>query len=65
MLVQYGSHDPLFPFEGKRASAEKIKKVFTKAQVADRMEGKFYDAPHMLSRQMQGDALAWFAKALS
>src|SRR4051794_3901024 len=49
MLVQYGRLDPLFPLEGKQQSAEKIKRVYSKAKAADRMQARFYDAPHMLS----------------
>jgi dienelactone hydrolase len=64
LLVQYGLQDPLFPLDGKQASAKKIKSVFEKAGVPDRMEARFYEAPHMVSREMNTDLSAWFEKTL-
>jgi dienelactone hydrolase len=65
LLVQYGLRDRLFPLEGKHASAKKIKNVFEKASVPERMEAKFYDAPHMVSHPMGVDAVNWFGRTLS
>lgn len=65
LLIQYGLQDPLFPLDGKRASAQKIKSVFQKAGAPDRVEARFYEAPHMVSRQMNTDLSAWFEKTLA
>ena len=64
LLVQYGLQDPLFPLDGKQASAKKIKSVFEKTNVPERMEAKFYDAPHMVSHEMGADAVTWFERTL-
>ena len=65
VLVQYGRRDDLFPSEGKTQSASKLKKTYTSAGASDNFAARFYDAPHMFSKQMQHDAFEWLGKALT
>lgn len=64
LFVQQCSQDRLFPIEGMKESLEKIAGVYDKAKVKDRFLGKFYDQPHIFSRDMQDEAFEWFDKQL-
>jgi hypothetical protein len=64
LLVQQCSKDALFPLEGMREAVDKIGRVYAKAGVKDRFEGRFYDVPHQYTRTMQDEAFAWFDRRL-
>jgi len=65
LLVQYGRKDPLFPAQGKTASADKLSRIFRKANAPDRFKPAFWDVPHMFSKKMQDEALEWFNRSLA
>ena len=65
LLLQYGTRDDLFPKQGKTESARKLKTTYTQAGAADSFEARFYDAPHMFSKQMQHDAFEWLGRTLT
>jgi dienelactone hydrolase len=60
LLVQQCSQDGLFPLAGMQAAVDKIAAVYDKAGARDKFTGRFYDRPHLFSRQMQDDAFAFF-----
>jgi len=64
LLVQQCQQDRLFPLAGMRSSIERIADGYAKAGAKDRFTGRFYDEPHILTRQMQDHAIDWFDKHL-
>ncbi len=47
-----------------KVSVEKIPAVFDRAGAPGKFTGRFYDAPHHYTRQMQDDAFTWFDRQL-
>jgi hypothetical protein len=64
LFVQQCRQDRLFPLEGMTESLTKIAGVYEKAKVKDRFVGKFYDMPHVFSRDMQDEAFDWLDRQL-
>jgi dienelactone hydrolase len=64
LLVQQCAKDGLFPPAGMKESLEKISAAYEKGKVKERMDGRFYDAPHAFTRGMQDEAFEWFDKQL-
>lgn len=64
LLVQQCSQDRLFPLEGMKESVQKIDDVYAKAGARDRFSGRFYDVPHIFTRQMQDEAFDWLDRQL-
>jgi dienelactone hydrolase len=65
LLVLQCSRDGLFPPVGMKESVKKIAAAYEQAGVKDKFTGRFYDAPHRFTRQMQDDAFAWFDRQLA
>jgi dienelactone hydrolase len=64
LMVQHCSQDNLFPLEGMKASSEKIAEVYRLNNASDKFESRFFDVPHMFSKEMQETALEWMKKWL-
>jgi hypothetical protein len=64
LLVQQCQQDRLFPLVGMRDSLEHIGDAYAKAGFKDRFTGRFYNEPHVFTRQMQDDAIDWFDRHL-
>jgi dienelactone hydrolase len=64
LLVQQCARDGLFPLAGMKEAVEKIAVVYEKAGLRDRFTGRFYDAPHRFTIEMQEEAFAWFDQRL-
>ena len=65
LLVQQCSRDGLFPLAGMKESVEQIATIYDRAGAKDKFTGRFYDAPHRFTRQMQDEAFAWFERQLA
>ncbi len=59
LMVQHCSKDDLFPPAGMKSASEKIAEVYKMNNAADKFESRFFDLPHMFSREMQEVALEW------
>lgn len=64
LFVQQCSRDSLFPLEGMKESVAKIAAVYRKAGAEGQFLAKFYDRPHIFSRDMQDEAFAWLDRHL-
>jgi dienelactone hydrolase len=64
LMVQYCTKDALYPLEGMKESNQKIARIYAKAGVPAKYEGRFYDRPHLFSRKMQNEAFDWLDKWL-
>jgi dienelactone hydrolase len=64
LLVQQCSQDRLFPLAGMKESVDLIGKVYEKAGVKERFEGRFHDVPHRFTLAMQDAAFAWLDRQL-
>jgi len=64
LLVQFGRYDALFPPDGKRQAADKLKLIYAKAGVPENFKASLYDTPHMFSVDMQQETIEWFDKTL-
>jgi len=62
LMVQHCSKDELFPLEGMKASSEKIAEVYRLNNAEDKFQSRFFDHPHMFSKEMQEVALEWMKK---
>ena len=59
MLFYNGEFDTLFPLPGVEASYARMRLVWNGQDVADRLVTKIWPVPHVFSREMQEEALAW------
>ncbi|MGI6139182.1 MAG: dienelactone hydrolase family protein [Candidatus Hydrogenedentales bacterium] len=64
MLFYNGSRDPLFPEPGVTAAFDIIREVYESQGVADRLETRVWDVPHVFNVEMQHDAFSWLNKHL-
>ena len=59
LMVQHCAKDPLFPPEGMRISSEKIGEVYRMNGAGEKFASRFFDVPHLFSREMQEIAVEW------
>jgi len=59
LMVQYCTKDALYPLAGMKEADQKISRIYTKAGVSTKYEGRFYDRPHIFSQRMQNEAFDW------
>jgi dienelactone hydrolase len=64
LMVQYCNRDALYPLAGMQESDQKLTRIYSKAGVSDRYQGRFYDLPHVFSRKMQEEAFEWLDRWL-
>ena len=64
LMVQYCSRDALYPLEGMEEADQKISRIYAKAGVPAKYQGRFYDLPHVFSREMQEEAFDWMDRWL-
>ena len=64
LMVQQCAQDGLYPLEAMKGSVSKLEKIFQKAGIPDRFQGRFYDVPHSFTPAMQEDAFKWFDRWL-
>jgi dienelactone hydrolase len=62
LMVQHCSRDDLFPPEGMKESSRKIAEVYRLNNAEDKFQSRFFDLPHMFSKEMQEVALEWMKK---
>jgi dienelactone hydrolase len=65
LMVINGSKDTLFAPDGVRDAFEKIAACFRKAGAAERQQCRMFDTPHEFNPEMQDQAWAWIARALT
>jgi dienelactone hydrolase len=65
LMVIHGRQDQLFTPKGVADAYEKIKAVYAKAGVPDRLNLTYYDTPHEFNAEMQADAVEWLRKWLA
>jgi hypothetical protein len=63
-MVQQCAQDRLYPLEAMRGSVSKLERIFQKAGIPDRFQGRFYDVPHSFTPSMQEDAFKWLDRWL-
>jgi dienelactone hydrolase len=59
LMVQQCSQDSLYPLEGMQEAVRKIAAVYNKAGASANFQGRFYNHPHLFSREMQEEAFEW------
>ena len=59
LLVLQCEQDGLFSLDSMRAACDDIRRVYQDCGHAERFTPRFYDVPHCLNRQMQGEMFAW------
>lgn len=59
LMIQHCAKDDLFPPEGMRISSEKIAEVYRMNGAGEKFASRFFDVPHMFSREMQEIAVEW------
>ncbi len=59
MLFYNGTRDGLFPVPAVEEAYGRMRSVWTSQGVADRLETRLWDVPHVFSREMQNEAFAW------
>ena len=59
-----GSVEILFPLEGMENASKKIAEVYKMKDAEDKFESRFFDLPHMFSKDMQEVALKWMTNFL-
>lgn len=64
LMVQLCSKDGLYPLSGMEKSRDKLQAIYEKAGTPERFNGKFFDQPHIFSRQMQAEAFDWLDRWL-
>lgn len=64
LMVQQCKQDRLYPLGAMQGSVAKLEKIFQKAGIPDRFQGRFYDVPHSFTPAMQEDAFQWFDRWL-
>jgi dienelactone hydrolase len=64
LMVQQCAQDGLYPLEAMKGSVSKLERIFQKAGIPDRFQGRFYDLPHSFTPAMQEDAFKWFDRWL-
>lgn len=64
LLAINGTRDGLFELDGVRKCFEKLRACYSKAGVAERFRGRFYDTPHEFNSAMQEEAWQWLEKWL-
>jgi dienelactone hydrolase len=64
LLVQQCRRDTLYPLSGMEAAVDKLKRIYAKADMAERFRGTFYDDTHSFRPQMQDEAFAWMERWL-
>jgi dienelactone hydrolase len=65
MLFYNGEQDPLFPLPAVRDAYAKLRQVWASQNVADRLETRLWNVPHLFSREMQDAVFAWLDRHLS
>jgi dienelactone hydrolase len=64
LLVINGAKDGLFDLDGVRGCFAKLSACYAKAGVAERFQGRLYEAPHEFNAEMQQEAWDWLARWL-
>jgi hypothetical protein len=64
LLVQQCGRDTLYPMSAMKEAVDVLTKIYTKAGIAERFRGTFYDEPHSFRPAMQDEAVAWLEKWL-
>ena len=65
LMVIHGRQDQLFTPKGVADAYAKIKAVYAKAAVPDRLNLTYYDTPHEFNAEMQAAAVEWLRKWLA
>jgi dienelactone hydrolase len=60
LLVQQCRQDQLYPLEAMQKSVDRLTRIYTKAGIAERFRGTFYDVPHVFLPPMQEETFEWF-----
>jgi predicted esterase len=64
LLVIAGRQDTLFPIEAVEEAFAKIRAVYASQDALERVETRWYDAPHRFDVPMQEFAFAWLDRWL-
>ncbi len=64
LMVQYCTHDPLYPLDGMKESERKLHAIYEQAGAAGAIDTRFYDERHTFSREMQEHAFAFLDRHL-
>jgi dienelactone hydrolase len=65
LMVQQCSQDGLYPLEGMQQSVKRIAAIYEKAGAGSKFQGRFYNHPHLFSREMQEEAFDWMDRWLA
>lgn len=59
LMVQYCRQDALYPIEGMEEAQKKLEAIYLKAGAPEKLQGRFYDRPHIFGLDMQQEAFDW------
>ena len=64
LLVQQCRQDQLYPLEAMQKAVDRLTRIYTKAGIAERFRGTFFDVPHVFLPPMQEETFEWFDRWL-
>ncbi len=62
LMAQYCTRDALYPLDGMKASAEKLRAIYSKAGASEALKTPFYDETHTFSLEMHSEAFDFLAR---